>query len=92
MTTKRTELEMRKALKVTRAPRRTDNCFDAFAGLPRRTQRECDRAAGLGHVAVRLSDALVQQLHEAAQQSQLALNDHVDQLLRSALNSKESPQ
>jgi len=47
MTTKRTELEKRKRLKLANAPRPTDSGFDTSAGVPRRAQRECDRAAAL---------------------------------------------
>lgn len=91
MTMKRTELEKRKGLKIANALRQSGNRFDAAANVPRREQRERDRAAGLVPVAVKLHGNLVQQLHEAAQQ-QLSLNDLMDQLLRSALNSKEPTQ
>jgi hypothetical protein len=82
---KRTELEKRKGLKIANALRQSGNRFDAAANVPRREQRERDRAAGLVPVAVKLHGNLVQQLHEAAQQRQLSLNDLMDRLLRSAL-------
>lgn len=85
MTMKRTELEKRKGLKIANALRQSGNRFDAAANVPRREQRERDRAAGLVPVAVKLHGNLVQQLHEAAQQRQLSLNDLMDRLLRSAL-------
>lgn len=89
MTMKPTELEKRKGLKIANALRQSGNRFDTSVSSPRREQRERDRAAGLVPVAVKLHGNLVQQLHEAAQQRQLSLNELIDQLLRSALNSKE---
>lgn len=90
MTMKRTELEKRKGLKIANALRQSGNRFDAAANVPRREQRERDRAAGLVPVAVKLRGDLVEQLHKAAQQRQLSLSDLMDRLLRSAL--KETSQ
>jgi hypothetical protein len=89
MTMKRTELEKRMGLKLTNALRRAGGRGDTSCIVDRRVRRERDRAAGLVAVAVKLRGDLVQQLHETSQQRHLPLDELVDQLLRSALNSKE---
>lgn len=85
MTMKRTELEKRKGLKLTNALRQAGARADTSGIDDRRARRERDRAAGLVPVAVKLHGDFVQQLHQAARQRQLSLNELVDQLLRSAL-------
>jgi hypothetical protein len=92
MTMKKTELEKRRGLKIANALRQSGPRFDASTPADRRAQRERDRAAGLVPFAVKLPGDLLRQLHEQSQQSNLPLNELVEQLLRTGLKSKEEGQ
>ena len=88
MTMKRTEIEKRKGLKIANetAPGRP-SLRRGRTAAERRAQRERERAAGLVPFAIKLHGDLVRQLHARANQRQVPLNELVDQLLRSGLNT-----
>jgi hypothetical protein len=79
-------------MKIANALRQSGPRFDTTTPADRREQRERDRAAGLVPFAVKLPGDLLRQLHEQSQQSNLPLNELVEQLLRTGLKSKEEGQ
>lgn len=88
MTMKKAELEKRKGLKIANELRQVGPRYDTTApAADRRAQRERERAAGLVPFAVKLQGNLVRQLQALAQQRQLPLNELVDLLLRTGLNT-----
>ena len=89
MTMKRSEIEKRNGLKIANEMRRAGHRYDAAAPVAdRRAQRERERAAGLVPFAIKLHGDLVRQLNARANQRQVPLNELVDQLLRSGLNTE----
>ena len=88
MTMKRTEIEKRNGLKIANEMRRDGHRYGAATpAAERRAQRERERAAGLVPFAIKLHGDLVRQLNARANQRQVPLNELVDQLLRSGLNT-----
>ena len=88
MTMKRTEIEKRNGLKIANEMRRSGHRHEAATPVAdRRAQRERERAAGLVPFAIKLHGDLVRQLNARANQRQVPLNELVDQLLRSGLNT-----
>ena len=91
MTMKRTEIEKRNGLKIAHEMRRAGHRYGAAAPVAdRRAQRERERAAGLVPFAIKLHGDLVRQLNARANQRQVPLNELVDQLLRSGLNTDKA--
>lgn len=86
---KPTDLQKHKGKKVEGAMKRepTPDRFGAKAGAPadRREQREREKAAGLVPFAVKLPQALVASLQEAARKRGVTLNELVEELLRKAM-------
>ncbi|HJW52034.1 MAG TPA: hypothetical protein VJ501_08485 [Burkholderiaceae bacterium] len=90
MTMKRTEIEKRNGLKIANEMRLAGHRYDVAAPVAdRRAQRERERAAGLVPFAIKLHGDLVRQLNARANQRQVPLNELVDQLLRSGLNTEK---
>ena len=86
MTMKKTELEKRKALKISNEMRRSGNPFSrAEPEADRRAQRERDRALGLVPFAVKLPQDLVRQMQAEAQSRGARLDDLVAEWLRKGL-------
>ncbi|HQR20807.1 MAG TPA: hypothetical protein PLE54_01615 [Burkholderiaceae bacterium] len=88
MTMKKTELEKRKGLKIANALRQSGPRFDTAAAGDRRAQRERDRAAGLVPFAVKLPGELLQELHETSRRTGQPLNELVERLLRTGLETE----
>jgi hypothetical protein len=83
---KKTELEKRKALKISNEMCRSGNPFSrAEAETDRRAQRERDRALGLVPFAVKLPQDLVRQMQAEAQSRGARLDDLVAEWLRKGL-------
>jgi len=86
VTMKKTELEKRKALKISNEMRRAGNPFGRVeAEADRRVQRERDRALGLVPFAVKLPQDLVRRMQAEAESRGARLDDLVAEWLRRGL-------
>jgi hypothetical protein len=86
VTMKKTELEKRKALKISNEMRRAGNPFGrADTESDRRAQRERDRALGLVPFAVKLPQELVRRMQAEAESRGARLDDLVAEWLRRGL-------
>ena len=86
---KRTDLDKLQGLKLSGTMKQavTTRRFggNATVALNRREQRKLDQAQGLVPFAVKLDSDLVKQLHAAAQERNIGLNEVVAELLKKGL-------
>lgn len=89
---KKTDLEKNKALKIVGAMRQSSlpdrfgtGASAAATAVDRRTQRKLDSEQGLISFAVKIPNALAQEIREKAQADGASVNDLVAQLLEKGL-------
>ena len=90
MTMKKTDLEKMKGKKMAAGGYGPSDRFGRGSAAPadKREQRERDREMGLVPFAVKLHGDLVRDLHKAAQDRDIGINELTAELLKKGLKSK----
>lgn len=90
MTMKKTDIEKMKGKKMASGAYGPPDRFGRGATAPadKREQRERDRELGLVPFAVKLHGDLVRELHAAAQDRDIGINELTAELLKKGLKSK----